>query len=185
MTNKRTKKQIIEDAKAMRELNEWSRKVFGYTKNGWLYVDNKPVSYIGNDDEDEQFLFSQLIATSQTHDTTTPQSTHRTKSYDSKQKRLFRYDIIYHFVFWCELLRPRTYRGIYHPTNPSEISNAHTQYTTPAQCGFFIVCWLHYPPHPTDPPRTKHHMHRPPHPQATAGGGLQMQYISTRLPRTY
>ena len=47
------KKQIKEDAKAMRELNEWSRKVFGYTKNGWLYVDNKPVSYIGNDDEDD------------------------------------------------------------------------------------------------------------------------------------
>jgi len=53
MTDKRTKKQIKEDAKAMRDLNEWSRKVFGYTKNGWLYVDNKPVSYIGNDDEDE------------------------------------------------------------------------------------------------------------------------------------
>ena len=47
MTNKRTKKQIKEDAKAMRELNEWSRKVFGYTKNGWLYVDNNPVSFIG------------------------------------------------------------------------------------------------------------------------------------------
>ena len=82
MTSKRTKKQIKEDAKAMRELNEWSRKVFGYTKNGWLYVDNKPVSYIGNDDEDEQFLVLLLILPPQTHDTPTPQSTNRTKSYD-------------------------------------------------------------------------------------------------------
>ena len=78
MTNKRTKKQIKEDAKAMRELNEWSRKVFGYTKNGWLYVDNKPVSYIGNDDEDEQFLSTLLILPVQTHDTPTTQSTNRT-----------------------------------------------------------------------------------------------------------
>lgn len=53
MTDKRTKKQIKEDAKAMRDLNEWSRKVFGYTKNGWLYVDNKPVSFIGDDDDDD------------------------------------------------------------------------------------------------------------------------------------
>ena len=49
---KRTKKQIKEDAKAMRELNEWSRKVFGYRKNGWLYVDNKPVSFIGEEDDE-------------------------------------------------------------------------------------------------------------------------------------
>jgi len=55
MTDKRTKKQIKEDAKAMRDINAWSRKVFGYTKNGWLYVDNKPVSFIGDDDEDEGF----------------------------------------------------------------------------------------------------------------------------------
>lgn len=52
MTDKRTKKQIKEDAKAMQELNEWSRTVFGYTKNGWLYVDNKPVSFIGDEDDD-------------------------------------------------------------------------------------------------------------------------------------
>ena len=84
MTNKRTKKQIKEDAKAMRELNEWSRKVFGYTKNGWLYVDNKPVSYIGNDDEDEQFLFSQLILPVQTDDTTTTQSTNSPSNKDRK-----------------------------------------------------------------------------------------------------
>ena len=55
MTDKRTKKQIKEDAKAMQELNEWSRKVFGYTKNGWLYVDNNPVSFIGDEDENEDF----------------------------------------------------------------------------------------------------------------------------------
>ena len=52
MTDKRTKKQIKEHAKAMQELNEWSRTVFGYTKNGWLYVDNKPVSFIGDEDDD-------------------------------------------------------------------------------------------------------------------------------------
>lgn len=50
---KRTKKQIKKDTKAMQELNKWSRKVFGYTKNGWLYVDNKPVSFIGEEDENE------------------------------------------------------------------------------------------------------------------------------------
>ena len=84
MTSKRTKKQIKEDAKAMQDLNKWSRKVFGYTKNGWLYVDNKPVSYIGNDEEDEQFLFSQLIATPQTHETPTQQSTNRTSHKDKQ-----------------------------------------------------------------------------------------------------
>ena len=73
MTNKRTKKQIKEDAKAMRELNEWSRKVFG-----WLYVDNKPVSYIGNDDEDEQFLSTLLILPPKQHETPTPQTANRT-----------------------------------------------------------------------------------------------------------
>jgi len=50
--SKRTKKQIKEDAKALKEMNEWSRKVFGYTKNGWLYIDNKPVSYIGEEEEE-------------------------------------------------------------------------------------------------------------------------------------
>ena len=84
MTNKRTKKQIKEDAKAMRELNEWSRKVFGYTKNGWLYVDNKPVSYIVNDDEDEQFLFSLLILPLKQHETPTPQSTNSPSNKDRK-----------------------------------------------------------------------------------------------------
>ena len=50
--SKRTKKQIKEDAKALKEMNEWSRKVFGYTKTGWLYIDNKPVSYIGEEEEE-------------------------------------------------------------------------------------------------------------------------------------
>ena len=132
--------------------------------------------------DNQLFLVSLLILPVQTHDTPTLQTANRTKSYDSKQKRLFRYDIIYHFVFWCKLLCTRTYRGIHHPTNSNEIIHARTQYTTPAPCGFFIVCWLLYPLHPTNTPRTAHHTHSPPHPQATAGGGLQMQYISTRLP---
>ena len=82
MTNKRTKKQIKEDAKAMRELNELSRKVFGYTKNGWLYVDNKPVSYIGNDDEDDQFLSTLLILPPKQHETPTTQSTNSQSNKD-------------------------------------------------------------------------------------------------------
>lgn len=56
MTDKRTKKQIKEDAKAMKDLNEWSRKVFGYTKNGWLYVDNKKVSKIDYLESDDEFV---------------------------------------------------------------------------------------------------------------------------------
>ena len=32
---------------------EWSRRVFGYTKDGWLYVDNESVSYGGDEDDDD------------------------------------------------------------------------------------------------------------------------------------
>ena len=34
MTNKQNKKESI---------NDWSRRVFGYTKDGYLYVNNKRV----------------------------------------------------------------------------------------------------------------------------------------------
>ena len=37
-----------------KSINDWSRRVFGYTKNGYLYVDNKKVSkidYLESDDE--------------------------------------------------------------------------------------------------------------------------------------
>ena len=135
--------------------------------------------------DNQLFLVSLLILPTETHDTTTTQSTNRTKSYDSKQKRLFRYDIIYHFIFWCQLLRTRTYRRLHQPTNPSKIINAHTQYTTPHQLGFFIVYWLVYSLHPTNTPRTEHHTHRPPHPQATAGAGQQKFYYLLGEPRTY
>jgi len=40
MTKKKQKKESI---------GEWSRRVFGYTKDGWLYVDNKRVSRIERD----------------------------------------------------------------------------------------------------------------------------------------
>ena len=40
MPKKKEKKESME---------EWSRRVFGYTKNGWLYVDNKRVSRIERD----------------------------------------------------------------------------------------------------------------------------------------
>ena len=33
-------------------MEEWSRRVFGYTKDGWLYVDNKRVSYVGPDEDE-------------------------------------------------------------------------------------------------------------------------------------
>ena len=44
MTKKKQKKESME---------EWSRRVFGYTKDGWLYVDNKRVSYVGPDEDDD------------------------------------------------------------------------------------------------------------------------------------
>ena len=54
MTKKKQKKESI---------GEWSRRVFGYTKDGWLYVDNKRVSRIERDpdgdfidDEEWQWL---------------------------------------------------------------------------------------------------------------------------------
>ena len=40
---------------------EWSRRVFGYTKNGWLYVDNKKVSYVGPDEYDDDDDFDGFI----------------------------------------------------------------------------------------------------------------------------
>ena len=44
MPKKKEKKESME---------EWSRRVFGYTKDGWLYVDNKRVSYVGDEDDDD------------------------------------------------------------------------------------------------------------------------------------
>ncbi|WP_290943551.1 hypothetical protein [Hyphomonas sp.] len=37
-------------------INEWSRRVFGYTKNGYLYVDNKKVSKIDCLESDDEFV---------------------------------------------------------------------------------------------------------------------------------
>ena len=133
----------------------------------------------------EQRFYSFFILPTKTHETPTPQTANRTIHKDSKQKRLFRYDIIYHFVFWCQLLRTRTHKRLPHPTRKREIIHARTLSTTPAPCGFFIVYWLHYPPHPTNTPRTKHHTHRPPHPQPTTGAGLQKFYYLLEEPRTY
>ena len=41
-------------------INEWSRRVFGYTKNGYLYVNNKKVKKLernsnGDHIEDDDF----------------------------------------------------------------------------------------------------------------------------------
>ena len=47
MPKKKEKKESME---------EWSRRVFGYTKYGWLYVDNKRVSYVGPDEDDDDFI---------------------------------------------------------------------------------------------------------------------------------
>ena len=133
----------------------------------------------------EQRFYSLLILPVQTHDTPTPQSTNSPSNKDSKQKIFFRYDNFYHFVFWCQLLRTRTHRRLHQPTSSNEISNARTQYTTPAPCGFFIVCWLLYPLHPTNTPRISYPTHRPPHPQATAGAGQQKILFTMLQPRTY
>ena len=46
MTNKKQKENI----------NDWSRRVFGYTKNGYLYVDNKKVSKIDYLESDDEFV---------------------------------------------------------------------------------------------------------------------------------
>ena len=46
MPKKKEKKESME---------EWRRRVFGYTKDGWLYVDNKRVSYVGPDEDDDDF----------------------------------------------------------------------------------------------------------------------------------
>ena len=46
MTKKKQKKESV---------GEWSRRVFGYTKDGWLYVNNKKVSYVGPDEYDDDF----------------------------------------------------------------------------------------------------------------------------------
>ena len=40
MTNKQNKKETI---------NDWSRRVFGYTKDGYLYVNNKRVKKLERD----------------------------------------------------------------------------------------------------------------------------------------
>ena len=44
---KKLKSGVIKEKKE--SMAEWSRRVFGYTKNGWLYVDNKRVSRIERD----------------------------------------------------------------------------------------------------------------------------------------
>ena len=41
MPKKKEKKESME---------EWSRRVFGYTKDGWLYVDNKRVCLLYTSD---------------------------------------------------------------------------------------------------------------------------------------
>ena len=47
MTNKQNKKESI---------NDWSRRVFGYTKDGYLYVNNKKVSKIDCLESDDEFV---------------------------------------------------------------------------------------------------------------------------------
>ena len=39
-----------------KSINDWSRRVFGYTKNGYLYVDNKKVSKIDYLESDDEFV---------------------------------------------------------------------------------------------------------------------------------
>ena len=112
----------------------------------------------------EQFLFSQLIATTQTQNNVQPKQPPNRSNYHATQKTNYCNDFIFIFFFVCQLVRTRTHKRLSHPTPKREIIHARTQYTTPHQLGFFIVCWLHYPPHqcPT---------HRTPHAQATAPAG--------------
>ena len=121
----------------------------------------------------EQFLFSQLIATTQTQNNVQPKQPPNRSNHHATQKTNYCNDFICIFIFVCQLVRSRTHKRLPHPTPKREIIHARTLSTTPAPCGFFIVCWLLYPLHPTNTPRTKHHTHRPPHPQATAGAELQ------------
>ena len=123
--------------------------------------------------DNQLFLVSQLIATPQTQNNVQPKQPPNHSNHHATQKTNYCNDFICIFIYVCQLVRTRTHKRLHHPTRKREIIHARTQYTTPAQCGFFIVCWLLYPPHPTNAPRIKHHTHSPPHPQATAGAGQQ------------
>lgn len=130
----------------------------------------------------EQFLFSQLIATTQTQNNVQPKQPPNHSNHHATQKTVNCTDFVFIFFFVCQLVRTRTHQRLHHPTPKREIIHARTQYTTPAPCGFFIVCYLYSPPHakknkrekkkeknnnsipqtPTTTPntRTGHHTHR-------------------------
>ena len=128
--------------------------------------------------DNQLFLVSLLIATPQTQNNVQPKQPPNHSNHYATQKTDYCNDFVFIFFFVCQLVRTRTHKRLSHPTPKREIIHARTLSTTPAPCGFFIVYWLHYPPHPTNTPRTKHHTHRPPHPQPTAGAGQQKNLFS-------
>ena len=135
--------------------------------------------------DNQLFLVSLLIATPQTQNNVQPKQPPNRSNHHATQKTINCTDFVFIFFFVCQLVRTRTHRRLHQPTRKRQIIHARTQYTTPAQCGFFIVCWLVYPLHPTDTPRTSYPTHRPPHPQATTGAGSQKFYYLLEEPRTY
>ena len=51
--DKKEKIKDISEGELMRDLNEWSRKHFGYTKNGYFHFDGKKTKINYDDDFDE------------------------------------------------------------------------------------------------------------------------------------